>query len=146
MFRSILTLALSVFLLAEASAQTTPATTAKKEVKAAKKQTKASARAAKRAAKQADRLARKNATTVPQVAVTDDGWPPLTDADAVLASANPEQDNRTFGETPVHMRAEDVVYAAPGAAVHIRTGKAMDPYSVRPARKPASGTTLEQGR
>jgi hypothetical protein len=142
MLRSIITLALSVFLLAEASAQTTPAVAAKKEAKAAKKQTKASARAAKKAAKETARLARQTkATTVPQVAVTDDGWPPL-ESTTIVASAAPEDDPRnTYGVTPVHNRAEDVVYAAPGMAVHVNSKEPV-PYSVRPARKPAAETTL----
>jgi sRNA-binding protein len=134
MFRSVITLALSVLLLAEASAQTAPAA-AKKEAKAAKKATKATARATRKSTKQAQRAA----SQVPPVAVTDDGWPPLPAADTVVASATPAPDETAT--TAVHNRAEDIVYVAPGMAVKVRTSKEMVPYSVRPPRK-RSATTL----
>jgi hypothetical protein len=130
MLRSIIALALSLFIAAEASAQTTPATTKKNTAKA-------SARQAKRATKKAARVARK-ATPAPAVAqapLTDDGWPPIEPVAAVQAPATP-------AETPVHLRAEDVVYAGPGMAVRVQPNRLL-PYSIRPPRKPASnGTTL----
>jgi hypothetical protein len=129
MLRSIIALALSLFIAAEASAQTTPAT-------AKKAPAKASARQAQRATKKAQRLARK-ATPAPAVAQatsTDDGWPPIEPVAAVQAPA--------VAETPVHLRAEDVVYAGPGMAVKVQPSRLL-PYSIRPPRKPVStGTTL----
>lgn len=141
MFRSAITLALSLFLLAEASAQTTPAAADKKVAKAAQKQTKAGVRAAKKAAKQSDRLARKPATKS-AVASTNDGWPPIEDASVVASTVPVEAQQEVYDYVPVHNRHEDVVYAAPGSAVRIQTSKAPVPYSVRPPRKPAAQTTL----
>jgi hypothetical protein len=125
MFRSLFALALSLFIVAEASAQTTPAASKKTTPKAA-------ARQAKRTTKKAERVARK-ATPKPAVAaaVTDDGWPPI-EAPVAVASAP--------AEVPVHMRAEDVVYAGPGMAVRLQTNK-MVPYSVRPPRKRSTTET-----
>ncbi|GAA4368024.1 hypothetical protein GCM10023185_40380 [Hymenobacter saemangeumensis] len=148
MFRSIATLALSLFLLAEASAQTTPAAstkaTAKSQAKAARKVTKEGARAAKKAEKERARLARKGTTPAKAVAVDNDGWPPIEDASVVASTATVEQTS-DYGVTPVHMRHEDVVYAAPGTAVRIVTTKKMVPYSVRSDRKKAaSPNTLGQ--
>jgi hypothetical protein len=34
------------------------------------------------------------------------------------------------------------ISAAPGMPVHVRTSNGLTPYSVRPARKPATQTTL----
>jgi len=130
MFRSIIALALSLFIAAEASAQTTPNT--------ATKSAKASARQAKRSTKKAQRVARK-ATPAPAVAqapLTDDGWPPIEPVATAQAPTAP-------AETPVHLRAEDVVYAGPGMAVRVQPSRLL-PYSIRPPRKPATGgTTLE---
>jgi|GEM_PF-2440317 len=143
MTRSLITLALSFFLLAEASAQTTPTTAAtkaaKKEAKADKKAAKANARAAKKANKEAERLARKSATKSAD-AMANDGWPPVEEA-PVMASAAGTTGWEAPAEVPVHMRPDDVVYAGPGMAVKVQSNK-MVPYSVRPARKPASETTL----
>lgn len=131
MFRSIIVLALSLFIVAEASAQTTPAT-------AKKAPAKASVRQAKRATKKAERVARKAspAPAVAQAPLTDDGWPPIEPVAAAQAPTAP-------AETPVHLRAEDVVYAGPGMAVRVQPSRLL-PYSIRPPRKPAStGNTLE---
>lgn len=128
MFRFVIASALSLFLVSAATAQTTPAkkTTAK-----------AAARQAKRATKKAERQAAKvtPAPAVTQAASTDDGWPPIEPVATAPAAATP-------AETPVHMRAEDVVYAGPGMAVKVQPSRLL-PYSIRPPRKPAStGTTL----
>jgi hypothetical protein len=144
MFRSAIALALSLFLVAEASAQTTPSAAAKKEAKAVKKATKASARATRKSAKQADRLAKKSVSAKKAVALADDGWPPLAANETVVASAEATDRSQTYGETPVHNRHEDVVYAAPGMAVHVNSKKLV-PYSVRPPRKAAASQTTLGG-
>lgn len=131
MFRSIIALALSLFIAAEASAQTSPA--------AAKTSAKASARQTKRSLKKSQRQARKAtpAPAVAQAATTDDGWPPIEPVAAPQTAS-------TAAATSVHMQAEDVVYAGPGMAVRVQPNRLL-PYSIRPPRKPAStgtGTTL----
>jgi hypothetical protein len=136
MFRSILTLALSMFLLAEASAQTTPTATARKTTKAAK----ASARSAARTAKKARRVALKTAPAAP---LANDGWPPLDDTQTAVASADNGGWNTSAPAASTSRGGIDNqnVYAAPGMPVHVRTGNGLVPYSVRPARKPASQQT-----
>ena len=128
MFRSILTLALSVFLLAEASAQTAPV---------AKKKTTKSVKASARAAKKARRVALKSAPVAP----LNDGWPPLDDAQTAVAStAAVDANGWPVGAAATsHGEIDNAnVYAAPCMPVHMRTSNGMVPYSVRPARKPAS--------
>jgi hypothetical protein len=146
MFRSAIALALSLFLVAEASAQTTPAAAAKKEARAVKKATKASARATRKSTKQADRLAKKTESAKKSVALADDGWPPLAANETAVASVEAVDSNQApaYGETAVHNRHEDVVYAAPGMAVHVNSKKLV-PYSVRPPRKPATTQTTLGG-
>ena len=134
MLRSLLTLALSVFLLAEASAQTTPATKAKA------KSAKATARATARATKKAQRVALKKAPVAP-VALSD-GWPPLDDSQTAVAStANGGWGAETAASTSRGEIDNTNISAAPGMPVHVRTGNGLTPYSVRPARKPASEQT-----
>ena len=138
MLRSLLTLALSMFLLAEASAQTAPAASAKTTTV---KSVKATARICRRAAKKARRVAMKTAPALPRI---NDGWPPLGDAQ-VAATATNEATGWAAGTPAASSRGEidnANVYAAPGMPVHIRTSKGIVPYSVRPARKPAAQTTL----
>ena len=139
MLRSFLTIALSMFLLAEASAQTTPAAVTKKTTKTAK----AAARTAARSAKKAHRVALK---TAPRA--TDgwnDGWPALDDSKTVVASTATVDAGGWATSGPVASSRGEIdnvnVYAAPGMPVHIRTSNGMVPYSVRPARKPASEQT-----
>jgi hypothetical protein len=130
MFRTVLTLALSMFLLAEASAQTTP-TTAKKAT------TKATARAAKKARKAAIK-------STPKVAVLNDGWPPIEETTTVASTATTTNDGWATATAGSSNRGEidnANVYASPGMPVHIRTSNGMVPYSVRPPRKPAAATT-----
>lgn len=137
MIRSLLTLALSMFLLAEASAQTTPATATKKTTKTAK----ATARTAARNAKKARRVAIKTAPASPRI---NDGWPALEDSQSAVATAT------TDAGWPVDAAAatsrgeidNQSISSAPGMPVHVRTSNGLTPYSVRPARKPASETTL----
>lgn len=132
MVRTFLTLALSVFLLAEASAQTTPA--------ASKKTTAKSAKVAARKAKKARRVALK---TIPATPVND-GWPALDEPQTTVASAT------TTGGWAAESAASTSrgeldnqnISSAPGMPVHVRTSNGLTPYSVRPARKPASETTL----
>ena len=137
MFRSFLTLALSMFLLAEASAQTTPVATAKKTTKT----TKASARVAARNAKKARRVALK---TTP-VAPLNDGWPPLDDTQTAVASTATTDAGGWPMEGPATTSRGEIdnqnVYSAPGMPVHVRTSNGMVPYSVRPPRKPAATQT-----
>ncbi|MCC3151875.1 hypothetical protein Q3A66_00380 [Hymenobacter sp. BT770] len=138
MFRSLITLALSLFLVAEASAQTAPATTTKTTAKSAK----ATARTARRADKKARRVALK---TTPTVAGVNDGWPPLDDSQTVVAS-NASVDasgaDISYGAAASRGELDNAnVYAAPGMPVHIRTSKVPVPYSVRPPRKPVSTQT-----
>ena len=136
MFRSVITLALSLFLVAEASAQTAPATAAKTKVKSVK--------ATARAEKKARRVAIKSA---PAMASVNDGWPPLEDSQAAVATTTTSNTAATdwgYGEAAAPSRGEldnANVYAAPGMPVHIRTSKVAVPYSVRPPRKTASAQT-----
>ncbi|WP_046246902.1 hypothetical protein [Hymenobacter terrenus] len=136
MLRSLLTLALSMFLLAEASAQTTPAVTPKKTTKTAK----AAARVAARNAKKARRVASKSTTVAP----LNDGWPPLDNTQTAVASAT-AADGGWATDAPATSSRGEIdnanVHAAPGMPLHIRTSNGMVPYSVRPARKPASAQT-----
>ena len=138
MFRTVLTLALSMFLLAEASAQTTPAATKKASAKA-------TARTTARAAKKARKVAIKS---TPKVAVLNDGWPPLEETTAVASTATSNNDGWAAAAASSSNRGEidnANVYASPGMPVHIRTGNGMVPYSVRPPRKPAATTQTTLG-
>lgn len=134
MVRSFLTIALSMFLLAEASAQTAPVATTKKT-------TTKSVKVAARKAKKARRVALK---TVPAAALANDGWPPLEEQTAV-ASANPATNGGWEAGAPVASSRGEIdnanVHAAPGMPIHIRTTNAPVPYSVRPPRKPVSTQT-----
>ena len=137
MFRSVITLALSLFLVAEASAQTAPATATKTKVKSVK--------ATARAEKKARRVAIKSA---PAMASVNDGWPPLEESQAAVATTTPTTNAAAtdwgYGEAAAPSRGEldnANVYAAPGMPVHIRTSKVAVPYSVRPPRKTASAQT-----
>ncbi|WP_460556191.1 hypothetical protein [Hymenobacter daeguensis] len=134
MIRTFLTLALSVFLLAEASAQTTPAASKKATAKATK--------AATRKAKKARRVALK---TTPKTTVVNDGWPALDAPQTAVASAT-TTDGGWPAETPATTSRGELdnhsISAAPGMPVHVRTSNGLTPYSVRPARKPASDNTL----
>ena len=139
MFRTVLTLALSMFLLAEASAQTAPATTKKASAKAI-------ARTKARAAKQARKAAVKS---TPAVANLNDGWPPIEEAQTTVAStataSNDGWGAATAGSSSSRGELDNAnVYSSPGMPVHIRTSKGTVPYSVRPPRKAAatSQTTL----
>lgn len=132
MLRSFLTLALSMFLLAEASAQTAP-------VKATKKTTKA-AKVAARQAKKARRVAVKSAPAAP----LNDGWPPLESTQTSVASATTDSGWGAVDASASTSRGEidnQNISAAPGMPVHVRTGNGLTPYSVRPARKPAATQT-----
>ena len=134
MLRSILTLALSMFLLAEASAQTAPATVVTKTTKV----TKASVRTTARKAKKARRVAIKTAPAAP----LNDGWPAIDNSQTAVASA------ATYGASAANSRGEidnANVYAAPGMPVHMRTSNGMVPYSVRPPRKSAAATQTTLG-
>lgn len=135
MFRSVLTLALSVFLLAEASAQTTPVASKKKATQTAKATT--------RAAKKARRVALKTTPTTP---VMNDGWPPLETTQTAVATTIPATDDSWGPNYPAASTSRGEidnanVYAAPGMPVHIRTGNGTVPYSVRPPRKSAATRT-----
>ena len=125
MFRSLLTLALSLVMLAEANAQTAPAAASKATVKSAK----ATARISRRAAKKARRAVAK--VVAPS---TTDGWPALDDTQNAVASTAATD---AAYATPA-ARNIDFAYAGPGMPVHIRTTKEVVPYSVRPARKSAT--------
>ena len=148
MLRSFLTLALSMFLLAEASAQT--AQTAPAAATKVTKVTKASARAAYRKARKARRVAIKSAPAAP---LANDGWPPLDDQQTVVAAttvaATTTAEAGGWGAgAPASSRGEidnANVYAAPGMPVHMRTSNGMVPYSVRPARKSAAATQTTLG-
>lgn len=135
MFRTVFTLALSMFLLAEASAQTTPATTKKAS-------TKATARAAKKARKAAIK-------STPKVAVQNDGWPPLEETTTVASTATAANDGWGAAAPAASSNRGEIdnanVYASPGMPVHIRTSNGMVPYSVRPPRKPAAATQTTLG-
>lgn len=140
MLRSFLTLALSMFLLAEASAQTTPAAATTKVAKG----TKGSARTAARKAKKARRVAIKSAPAAP----VNDGWPALDDSKAAVATTTALEPAATYGASAASSRGEidnANVYAAPGMPVHMRTSNGMVPYSVRPPRKPAAATQTTLG-
>ncbi|SFQ21185.1 hypothetical protein [Hymenobacter arizonensis] len=139
MFRSVITLALSVFLVAEASAQTAPAATPKSTAKATAKSANASARAAKKARKVAVKSA-------PKSPVINDGWPALEELQtAVATSATSANEGWEYGNAGASTSRGELdnanVYAAPGMPVHIRTSKVPVPYSVRPPRKPAATST-----
>jgi len=136
MFRSLVTLALSLLLVAEAGAQTAPAATTKTVTKSAK----ATARASRRAAKKARRVATKSAPATP---VINDGWPALDNTQTAVATTSADAAG-AYGASAAGSRGEidnANVYAAPGMPVHMRTSNGMVPYSVRPARKPASTQT-----
>ena len=144
MFRSLLTLALSLILVAEASAQTAPAVATKTTTA---KAAKATARTSRRAAKKARRVALKSAPTAPRV---NDGWPPLDDAQtAVATTASVDAASNNYGAPATASRGGEIdnanVYAAPGMPVHMRTSNGMVPYSVRPARKTATTTQTTLG-
>lgn len=145
MLRSLFTLALSLFLLAEASAQTTPAASAKK---AAAKSTKASARATRRATKKAQRVGAKPAPVAP-VAADDwmNEWPAVDETQTTVASAAAASAEAYPRATESRGEIDNAnVYAAPGKPVHVPTSTKMAPYSVRPPRKAASTqTTLGTG-
>ena len=126
MFRSVLTLALSVFLLAEASAQTAP-------VAAAHKTT----RAARRAAKKTQRTVRKTARH------TVAAWPDPAPAAPVVAAAQPTG-WEAYDDAQAR-QGRDAVYAAPGMSVHIRTGRELDNYDGTPRKAPAPQNTLSPG-
>ena len=137
MFRTFLTLALSMFLLAEAGATTAPA---KSKVT---KATRATARANRRAAKKAHKVAAKTATPV-----LNDGWPPLEETPAVASATTTAANDGWAAGAPASNRGEidnANVYASPGMPVHIRTSNGMVPYSVRPPRKPAASQTTTLG-
>ena len=134
MVRSLLTLALSMFLLAEASAQTAPVTTTKKT-------TTKSVKAAARKANKARRVALK---TVPVTPLANDGWPPLEEQTAVASATTATNGGWEAGAAAASSRGEidnANVYAAPGMPVHMRTTNVPVPYSVRPPRKSASTQT-----
>ena len=135
MVRSFLTLALSMFLLAEASAQTAPATVTKKT-------TTKSVKIAARKAKKARRVALK---TVPAAALANDGWPPLEEQTAVASATTTTTNNGWEAGAPAASSRGEIdnsnVYAAPGMPIHMRTTNAPVPYSVRPPRKSASTQT-----
>lgn len=133
MFRSLFTLALSLFLVAEASAQTAPAATTKTTTKSVK----ATARTSRRAAKKARRVALKTAPTTPRV---NGGWPAIEESQTAVATTAPFDAPGAYGASTSSRGEIDNanVYAAPGMPVHMRTSKGIVPYSVRPARKPAA--------
>ena len=142
MFRSLIALALSLFLVAEAGAQTVPTTTPTKTTRSAK----ATARAARRAAKKAQRVALKKTAAKP--VATNDGWPPLDDtqtAVATTATTATTDAAAAYGASSTASRGGEIdnanIYAAPGMPTHLRTSNGMTPYSVRPARKPAATPT-----
>ncbi|OGX81872.1 hypothetical protein [Hymenobacter coccineus] len=119
MFRSIITLALSVFLIAEASAQTTPATTKK------------TTRTTRRVAKKAQRTVRK--TTRAAAAA----WPAPDPATPVMAAVTEPTGWEAYDDAQAR-QGRDAVYAAPGMNVHIRTGHEMDNYDGTPRKAPVS--------
>jgi hypothetical protein len=131
MFRSFLTLALSMFLLAEASAQTTPVASAKKITKATK--------VAARKAKKARRVAVKSAPVAP----LNDGWPALETTQTAVASTDGwgSPESVMPGAASRGEIDNQNISIAPGMPVHVRTSNGLTPYSVRPARKPAATQT-----
>lgn len=135
MFRSAFTLALSLFLMVEASAQTTPSAPAKK---AQAKSAKATARTTRREVKKVTRAVAK----APAAVSLNDGWPPLEDAQPAVATATTTNDTDWgYGAAATPSRGEldnANVYSAPGMPIHIRTSKEPVPYSVRPPRKTAA--------
>ncbi|MET4076637.1 hypothetical protein [Hymenobacter sp. UYCo722] len=139
MFRTIFTLALSMFLLAEASAQTTPATTKKASAKA-------TARTTRRAAKKARKVAIKSAPVAPAL---NDGWPAIEETQTAVASTTTAANNGWGAATAGSSNRGEIdnanVYASPGMPVHIRTSNGMVPYSVRPPRKSAATTQTTLG-
>ena len=140
MFRPILTLALSVFLLAEASAQTTPGTIKKTS-------TKATARTTRRAARKARKVATIPAPVMPAL---NNGWPPIEEAQTAVAStATGNSGWAAAASSNASSNRGEIdnanVYASPGMPVHIRTSNGMVPYSVRPSRKPAAATQTTLG-
>lgn len=128
MFRSVLTLALSVFLLAEASAQTAPV--------AAAHQT---ARAARRAAKKTQRTVHKTARRA--VAA----WPEPAPAAPVVAATTAQPTGWEAYDDAQARQGQDAVYAAPGMGVHIRTGHELDNYDGTPRKTATKQTTLSPG-
>lgn len=140
MLRSLIATALSLFLLAEANAQTAPVVSSKK---AAVKSTKATARATRRAVKKTARIAAK---PKPAAAPATDAWAtewPADDAQTAVASATPAAATDAYaGASESRGEIDNAnVYAAPGKPVHIPTSTKMAPYSVRPPRKAASTQT-----
>ena len=145
MLRSLFTIALSLFLFVEVSAQTVPAASKKTAVKSKAKSTKATARTTRRAAEKSRVAA---VQTAPVAPVLNDGWPPLEETQTAVASATTTS---AGAEADVYAGASESrgeldnanVYAAPGKPVHIPTSSKMAPYSVRPPRKAArTQTTL----
>ena len=132
MLRSFLTLALSMFLLAEASAQTAPVKSSKKTTKTAK--------AAARQAKKARRVAVKSAPAAP----LNDGWPPIENNTHTAVASN-DGWNTPESSIPASTSRGEIdnqnISAAPGMPVHVRTSNGLTPYSVRPARRPAATQT-----
>jgi len=139
MFRTILTLALSMFLLAEASAQTTPVT-------AKKTPAKVTARTTRRAAKKARKVAIKSAPVVPGLS---DSWGAAAETQPAVASTATTTSNGWGAAAAASSNRGEIdnanVYASPGMPVHIRTSNGMVPYSVRPPRKPAAATQTTLG-
>ena len=116
MFRSLVTLALSVLLVAEACAQTAPAATKK------------AARTTRRVAQKAQRTVRK---TIRQAAA----WPATGPAAPVMAAATEPTGWEAYDDAQAR-QGRDAVYAAPGLGVHIRTGHEMDNYDGTPRKAP----------
>ena len=134
MVRSLLTLALSMFLLAEASAQTAPGSVTKKTT----------AKSVKVATRKANKARRAALKTVPAAALANDGWPPLEEQTAVAAAATTPNNGWDAAAPAATSRGEidnANVYAAPGMPIHMRTTNAPVPYSVRPPRKSAATQT-----
>ncbi len=126
MFRAVVTLALSVLLIAEASAQTAPAAAHK------------AARAARRTAKKTQRTVRKTARRA--VAA----WPEPAPAAPVVAAAEHPSGWEAY-DAAQDRQGRDAVYAAPGMGVHIRTGHELDNYDGTPRKAAAKQTTLSPG-
>lgn len=127
MFRSVLTLALSVFLLAEASAQTVPVAATHKTVRAARRAAKKTQRTVHKTARRAVAAWPEPAPTAPVVAAAPQpsGWEAYDDAQA--------------------RQGQDAVYAAPGMSVHIHTGRELDNYDGTPRKAAVKQTTLSPG-
>ena len=139
MTRFLVALAISLFLVAEAAAQTSPAASTKAKAKS----TKATVRVNRREVQKARRVAMKAPTPV-----VNDGWPAIDEPQVAVASAAAVP-APVVAEALVASRGEidnANVYAAPGMPIHVRTARGVVPYSIRPARKPAGGkTTLSNG-